>query len=516
VKAAAATIAGSHRAAHAGLTVGTLAAALLGLFALDNLLLLHFWGLPLPLTAGLAVLAGAAITRLSGNFAAGRPRVPLRVFAVAFAFSLALFALGGEGRFFYANVDWQVRDAVLRDLATNAWPLAYDIDGTAYFLRAPLGTYLLPAMFGAHAETALLLSNAVRLALLLTLAWPLFRSGRERLAVLAIVVLFSGWDVVGTALASALGGHPSWDHLEAWNPGSQFSSNVTLAFWVPQHAIAGWTCALAFLLWRRGLAPIGLFAASIPLVAFWSPLAVMGAIPFAVFGAVDVLRRRAFNRSDVALAAIAVAIALPALAYLHIDSEQVGAHLRRTQLLPWLLCMALEVLPFAWPLLRGRASPDIQRPVMLLIVAMLFLMPLVQVGLSADFQMRASIMPLGLLSIAFGEWVYRLSEERPARTAAIAYAAVAITLGAVTPLLEVRRAVVNPASPPPLCSLAGVWNRQDNMIVPYATYFAPVSALPSGLRKMPVTAGRADPHGCWSRDWDLPQGWPRRSQGRTG
>ena len=513
---AAATIAGDQRSAGAGLTVGTLAATLLGLFAVDNLLLLHFWGLSLPLTAGLAVLVGAAITRLAESFAAGLPRVPVRVFAVALAISLALFALGGEGRFFYANVDWQVRDAVLRDLATNAWPFAYDIDGTAYFLRAPLGAYLVPAMFGAHAETALWLSNALRLALLLTLAWPLFKSSRERFTVLGIFVLLSGWDVVGTAVVSALGGHPSWDHLEAWNPGSQFSSNVTLAFWVPQHAIAGWTCALAFLLWRRGLVPVGLFAASIPLVAFWSPLAIMGAIPFAVFAAVDVLRRRAFSRSDVALATVAAAVALPALVYLQIDAAKVGAHLRDTLALPWLLCIALEVLPFAWPLLRDRTSQGIDRSVVLLVVAMLFLMPLLQVGLSADFQMRASIMPLALLAIAFGEWSYRLCVERPVRIAAISYAAVAITLGAVTPLLELRRAVANAPSPPPLCSLAGVWHRQDNMIVPYSTYLAPVSALPSGLRNVPAVAGRGDPDKCWIREWDLPQGWPRRSQDRTG
>jgi hypothetical protein len=509
--AAAATIAVDRRGTKTGFSVGTLAATLLGLFAVDNLLLVHFWGLSPPLTAGLIFAAGTAIAALCSRFPAKLRPVPYRTLAIAFLVALALFALGGEGRFFYANVDWQVRDAVLRDMATNPWPVAYDIGGTAWFLRAPLGTYLVPAMFGAHAEIALLVWNSLRLALLLTLAWHLFGSARERFTVLALFILFSGWDALGTALASSLGQHPSWDHLEAWNEGFQYSSNITLAFWVPQHAIAGWTCALAFLLWRKSLVPVGLFAATIPLVAIWSPLALMGAIPFALFAGLDVVRRRAFGFGDVALAALAVLIALPALFYLQVGASGVGMHLRPVSPLVWLFGALLEVLPFAWPLLRDRESGTTDRPVLLIVVGSLLLMPFVQIGESVDFQMRATIMPLALLSIAFAEWVYRPSKEKPARTASIAYAVAAIALGAATPLLEVRRALVNPPSPRPLCSLIGVWNKQDNAIAPYSTYLAPVAALPSGLSRIPVVAGRSDPEKCWDENWAIPQGWPARA-----
>lgn len=504
--------AADRRRTRAGFTVGTLAAALLSLFALDNLLLLHFWGLSLPITAALTFVAGTAIAGLCKRFSADLPPVPYRTFAVAFAIALALFALGGEGRFFYANLDWQIRDAVLRDMASHPWPFAYDIDGTAYFLRAPLGTYLLPAMFGAQADTALWISNSLRLALILTLAWHLFESKRERATALTVFILFSGWDAVGMALASALGQHPFWDHIEVWDQGYQYSSNITLVFWVPQHAIAGWTCALAFLLWRRGLAPVGMFAASIPLVALWSPLAIIGAIPFAAFAALEVLRRRAFNRADVALAVIALTVSLPALLYLQIDAAKVGTHLRATDPMVWGLCIALEVLPFAWPLLQQPALPAIDRPVILLALLLLLVMPLLQVGVSSDFQMRASIMPLALLSIAFAQWIYGLSMEKPLRSAAISYALIAIALGAVTPLLELRRAVMNRPSPRPHCSLIGVWHKQDNMIVPYSAYLAPVTTLPIGLRHLPAVAGGSDPDKCWDRNWALPEGWPSRSK----
>jgi hypothetical protein len=498
----AAAIAADRPVRQAGLTVGTLVAGVLGLFALDNLLLLHFWGLPLSLTAGLMFAVGTAITALSRRYSANLARVPYRTLAIAFLIALALFALGGEGRFFYANADWQIRDAVLRDLATNPWPFAYDVGGIPYFLRAPLGMYLVPAMFGAHAEIALLASNALRLALLLALAWHLFEGKQERTIALAVFILFSGWDLVGTAIYSALGVDLSWDHIERWNFSYQYSSNVTQAFWVPQHAIAGWTCALAFLLWRKGLVPVGFLAASILLVAIWSPLAIMGAVPFALLAGFKTLRCHVLSLSDIAIGALALAVALPALLYLQIDASSVGTRFSNSHPLMWLFCLLLEVLPFAWPLLREPASPD--RPVVLLILVLLVLMPLVQIGANSDFQMRASIVPLALLSIYFAQWISRLLNEQPRRTAVIAYALVAIILGGATPLLELRRAVVNGPSPRPLCSLLGAWHQQANMIVPYATYLAPVSTLPGELRHLPVVAGRSDPEKCWDRTWVVP------------
>jgi len=508
---AAAAIAAERPAMRLGLSVRTLTVALLSLFAADNLLLLHFWGLPLAATAGLAFLASSAIWMLSRKIPDALPAVPPNVFAVALLVSLGLFALGGEGRFFYANTDWQVRESVLRDLATNPWPFAYSLGGKAYFLRAPIGTYLLPALFGTHAEIMLLISNALRLTLLLTLGWHLFDGRVQRAIALGICILFSGWDAVGTALYSALGANLTWDHIEPWNFGFEYSSNVTLAFWAPQHAIAGWTCALAFMLWRKGLVPLGAFAASIPLVAIWSPLAVMGAIPFAVFAGVSALRRKAFDLNDVGLGALAVALALPALVYLQIDAVSVGTHWFAIHPLVWVACIVFEVLPFTVPLLRKPASSD--KPLVLLILTVLMAMPLVQIGEYSDFQMRASIMPLALLSTLFAQWMCRIRQETPVRTAALVYAIIAVALGAATPVLEIKRAVVNAPSPQPLCSLVGVWTKQDMVDVTRATYLAPVSKLPPALRGVPVTAGQFDPARCWDREWALPEGWARRSAG---
>ena len=126
-----------------------------------------------------------------------------------------------------------------------------------------------------------------------------------------------------------------------------------------------------------------------------------------------------------------------------------------------------------------------------------------------NFQMRASIMPLALLAILFAQWMCRISKEQPVPLVALTYAIIAITLGAATPLFEVRRAVMSRPAPLPLCSLVGVWDKQDNTIAPYASYLAPVSTLPAGMRQVPVTAGRHDPGKCWGSEWVLPEGWLR-------
>jgi hypothetical protein len=487
-------------ATRAGLSVRNLLTGLLGLFALDNLLLLHFWGLGLPLTAAAALAAAAVIWALLSNLPRHLESVPYSVFAFALLISLALFALGGEGRFFYANTDWQIRDAVLHDMASHSWPFAYHTHATTYFLRAPIGMYLLPAMFGDGAEIALLFSNSLRLALLLSLGWGFFETSRDRAIALTIFILFSGWDCVGTLLYSAMGIPQHWDHIEPWNFGYQYSSHVTQAFWVPQHAIAGWTCAIAFLLWRRGAVPLGVFAALIPLVAIWSPLAIMGAVPFGLFAA---WKERDYTPANVGAALLGAAIALPSLLYLQLDAQSVGMHLLRTNPVIWAWCIVLEVLPFAWPLLREKSS-TIDGPVVKMILCLLLIMPFVQIGVSSDFQMRASIMPLALLSILFAQWIAGLLNEQRWRIAALAYAVIAVSLGAPTPLLELRRAVVNKPSPRPLCSLVGAWNRQDNLVVPYSTYLAPASMLPEFLAAVPETVGRSDPAQCWDRKWKTP------------
>ncbi|WP_428333985.1 hypothetical protein [Novosphingobium sp.] len=423
--------------------------------------------------------------------------------------ALGVFMLGGQGRVFYANTDWQVRDAVLGDMAAHKWPFAYQLGSFKVILRAPLGMYLLPALAGKAHELALLLSNSVRLALLLSLGWQLFDSNAKRLLAVSAFLLFSGWDIIGTALMSGLGRHVSWDHLEPWSLGFQYSSNITLAFWAPNHALAGWTCALTFELWRRGKVPLGLFAAAVPLVAIWSPLALMGAMPFVMIAGMTGLLRRAITWRDITLACLALLVALPSLWFMTIDAAAVGSRLRSPGGPVYLAILAFEVLPFVLPPLFAKSAnqtPDpVQRVTLWVVLVCLLFMPFGQIGIGSDFQMRSSIMPLALLALAYIGWIARLVEQTPLPRATLACAILTLAIGAVTPAFEIHRALTNLPAPEPQCSLIGVWSHQTDLVAPPATYLARASQLPGALQNMPITAGNHDPAHCWNRVWITPR-----------
>ncbi len=49
--------------------------------------------------------------------------------ALAIAVGCAWTSFGGTGHWVFANADWHIRDAVLHDLVTGAWPVGYRRQG---------------------------------------------------------------------------------------------------------------------------------------------------------------------------------------------------------------------------------------------------------------------------------------------------------------------------------------------------------------------------------------------------
>lgn len=201
------------------------------------------------------------------------------------AIALGWTALSGVGHFVFANLDWVIRDAVLRDLTQTAWPPKYGNEGhVALILRAPVAYYLPAAALGSvlglqAADLLLYLWTALGFGLFLCAVTTLFSTGRERLIACALMVGFGGLDLIGVHVLE--GGWPRFgEHIEWWAEFAQYSSNSTLMFWVPNHALPAWLgLALVMRLWRQPeLARITpLLAAAIPL---WSPLSALGLAPF--------------------------------------------------------------------------------------------------------------------------------------------------------------------------------------------------------------------------------------------
>ena len=454
------------------------------------------------LVAASAIIAIAAITmrqiRAQPQLDADSPTVA--TFAICLAFSLLLLALGGEGRFFYANIDWQVRYAVLRDMAINPWPFAYAAPGQLALLRAPIGMFFLPALVWkalgpAAADWALLVQNGFLLAAMLSLGSRFFATPGQRALALAVITFFSGLDIVGQYAT-----HSFHEHLESWGA-TQFSSIITQAFWVPHHALPAWLGALAFLQWHRGRWPLAAFLTPLPLLALWSPLALMGLAPFAAFAGVTDLRRRSIDLTAIILPASACLLAVPSLLYLLSAGSSVGVRPYPIDPDQYWLFEAVEVLPFVFPLFfteSARRYPGLLG----LVTLWLLLVPYVKIGPSSDFAMRASIPALAILAFLVAEQLLR--KPRPALPEAALI--VALSLGAFTGLAEIARAFRHPPAPALHCPL---YRAYDESFGPQskATYVAPVGQMPALVRPhSPFPVNVSEPTPCWLGDWYRPSG----------
>ena len=332
--------------------------------------------------------------------------LPVRTLVALALLAFAWTALSGVGHFVYANPDWYTRDAVLRDLVKTPWPPAYDMTGDwPLILRAPVGYYLPVALFGSlagldAADLALYVWTAAGFLLFAWAAMLLFRTRGERLLCVALLVGFGGLDLVGWYLGNGYAA-PLGEHVDRWSPLAQYSSNSTLLFWVPNHALPAWLgTLLALRHWRQpALARVApLVAAAIPL---WSPLAAIGLAPYFVAG---IAWRRDWRiLFNVRAAFPLYAVALIAARYLTLSAARIPSGWSIHQyasvtafLRDDLLFCLLEFGIIAAILVRlgVRDLP------FLLAIAILGVLPLYRFGASDDLAMRSSIPALTVLALA--------------------------------------------------------------------------------------------------------------------
>jgi len=420
-----------------------------------------------------------------------------KLLAGAFAFSLMLFLLGGEGRLFYANTDWTVRNAVLRDLAANPWPFVYDAPSGSLLLRAPLGMYLGPGLIGKGlgfhaAEVALLLQNSALLTLLLGIGSTLYRSTRDRVIALTVFTGFSGMDVLGQLIA-----HQSLLlHLEQWAD-LQYTSHLAQAFWVPQHAMAGWAFALLYLMWVERRIPRVVMLAAAPMLALFSPLALIGCLPFAAHAGIAGLRDRTLEKRDFLLPAITSIVSVPSLIYLTAAGSSVSSKFEKMPLNSYIVFIILEVAVYIFALYKMRDRTRFGPATATIVLVVLLIAPFGKIGDAADFVMRASIPALAVLSLIIADLLIRrpAADDKSLKVARNC-ALVAFCIGLCTPISEIARSIMWPRSPEIKCSYMG--------IVPFgdSTYVARLDRVPAVIRPAhPAIIRPVDPAKCWDGAW---------------
>jgi hypothetical protein len=411
-------------------------------------------GIPVAALALAAALHWAPGPRLPADADARRHSLLLGGALLA-VLAFAWTALGGAGHLFHANgIDWVPRFAVLRDLVIEAWPPRYiDDAGNAMLLRAPPGYYLPPAVVArlaglAHADAILL--GWTWLGVALFFCANLAGTPGQKLAAALLFAFASGLDVIGLLLRS--GALPQLtQHIEWWAGGMQYSSNATLLFWVPNHALPGWIAA--GWLWRLRDDPR--FVARLPTlllaVMLWSPLTAAGLLPLCLAALAAHCRacvmapphRRQLLRS-LALVAIPGALGATYL-LLGFGSGESGlaAMAAPAPAAPFASLLADKTIFFileagifvVFALLLERSAPVIAS------AALLAVLPWLNFGPANDLAMRASIPALAVL------WLVLITELTAApgrqrlspRWRALLLAV--FLLGSVTPCQEIYRAL---------------------------------------------------------------------------
>ena len=188
---------------------------------------------------------------------------------------------------FYSNTDWPVRLTVLNDLIQNHWPVVYEHENQNFFLRAPIGYYLPSALIGK-------IFNSYDVGLWSLFSWTVIGTfiainisvskynSRKALMGVGIIILFSGMDIIGYLIREHGNIHLG-DHLEVWAGRWQYSSNTTLLFWVPNHAISAWI--FTSLMIRKQDDPIFWMISPMLLAAtlIFSPLSFIGCFLLYIF-----------------------------------------------------------------------------------------------------------------------------------------------------------------------------------------------------------------------------------------
>ena len=438
-----------------------------------------------------------------GSILAEALSVPRLLVSVALA--LGLLVLGGEGHLMFANWDWLWRDAVLSDLVRAPFPPTYDVGGETFFLRAPLGMYMLPALIGrlsglGGAHAALLAQNTLLLGLILYMLATI--AGRRATLAVVVFLSFSGLDVVGTVLIWLARGNALSDfvlpsHIESWI-GLQYSSVVTQVFWVPNHALPSyWLALLALLCARRELA---LAELGVVLTAslFWSPFAFIGTLPFAAYLlARDARLIAASSRFRLALA-IALCF-LPVAFYLKIDAGQVPhAFLLFQPFMAFMIALFLviEIPHVAIVRLTFKDLDPTIKGVTVVAIVTLLVLPTMRLGLANDLVMRASIPALTLLAFAFAEALAVAWRTAPGLCAVGGLLAL---IGAVTPGQEINRALTFRSFAISDCNLVTVWKTLEPSEPSLENYLAGRSRVPAWLMKPVPSVPAVDQPAsvCW-------------------
>lgn len=463
------------------------------------------WPLTVLLAVGVGGFLRAARSGCSGT------RVSVFRLGVAVMLATIPVVLAGAGGIGMQTWDWTKHNAVLADLISRPWPVVYQTEQDAVALVYYLAYYLPAALAGKVAGW-----TAANLALFLTTwtgavlacLWLTVLARGALIPAALVFVLFSGMDVAGAMLTSPVAAWPGLVdrfHLEWWAGHWQYSSNVSLLYFVPQQAIGAWLAtamaADAYLRGHRNF-PVILWPA---VLALWSPFAVIGLLPMVLLH-LQASWTGSGMRGQVSLANLA-GLATGMVLCLYFWSRFVPFELPDVHTPPggapapgafewvpgrlsaarfvndyvvFVLCEFLVLAGLVTSLLR---SPKWRRArhLMLIAAGVLLALPLFHYGIYNDLVMRASIPSLFVVQAGVVLALGRASSRclRPAVLAVLAVGAVysANLLRMNTQAVYEARSLVSIPDPARVPSLPGMEMHPELRLAFISQYLGSVQSL---------------------------------------
>lgn len=403
-----------------------------------------------PYAAALGLILGISLV-LAARAALGEGRAEAGFRGTDAIFVVVLAALlawvSGAGGLCVQEWDWTKHNAVLHDLTVQPWPVSYAGQAThpqPSFLTYYIAYYLPAAAVGKlaglrAAELALLAWTF--LGLLLVSAWLARLVRRGSWLIFAGWFLLSGMDVIGACLRLA----PQHVNLEWWAGAFQYSSNLALLLWVPQHALPGWIAAALLLESVEQSRRVQDTVLATALTGLWSPFVTIGLVPLLLAGLCRRKLRPFLGWSSLIAAPALVAVAACYLGSVHVGGDLVPIQWTAGNYSPgWFVTvlvtfLTLEVAAFALLVGLHLRSDSASVPggawnlaILGTAVLALTVLPGFRVGTCNDLVMRASIPCLAALWIVLirtvGSPLFRLGQVRSSLLA------LCLLIGAITPI----------------------------------------------------------------------------------
>jgi hypothetical protein len=383
--------------------------------------------------------------------------------------------LSGIGGFSFQNDDFDLRNAMLRDLIDFDWPVKYNYPARpqihelagnqgalVYYFAYWLPSALFGKVFGWGAANVFLYLWTVW-GILLGFYWLSRKVKKLSFFLLLLFIFWSGLDAIGYLLH---GFHFSFgEHLEWWSSFFQYSSNTTALFWVFNQIVVPWL--IVMLLVNRISKKLVFFTYALCLP--FAPFSFVGLTPFVIFyivsgkNAKKIFSREKWvnfsalahnlkaNLSVTNLVTAPILIGVFLLFFFNTSSRFGGTiwgpegpynYLgfsvdTLSVIFNYLLFCLLEFGVYVL-LIRGKYK---RNTVFLIMIASLLLIPNFKMGIFNDFPMRVSIPALTFLFVFVAKF-FTDPSPKGSKIRILKYILILFLLiGAVTPYNEIYRSI---------------------------------------------------------------------------